>query len=87
MRLLPDQDAVVLKVEDDGPGPPPSQMAKQSQCKRDLPMPASKDQGAGWGLAVAITAAIAARFGAKMQGAPGATGKGLLASVRRSGQT
>jgi C4-dicarboxylate-specific signal transduction histidine kinase len=72
LRLLPDQDAVVLKLEDDGPG---------------LPMPASKGQGAGWGVGVAITAAIAARFGAKMQVAPGATGKGLLASVRRSGQT
>jgi two-component system sensor histidine kinase TctE len=86
VRVRPDHDAVVLEVEDDGPGLPPAQMAQASQRKRGLPMPAARDQGAGYGLGLAITAEIAALFGAEMQFAPGTTGKGLLASVRLSGK-
>ena len=74
-------DQVVLEVEDDGPGLTPDQMARAAQRKRGLPMRVQPDARAGYGLGLAITAEIAALFGADIRFHPGTAGRGLCASV------
>jgi two-component system, OmpR family, sensor histidine kinase TctE len=78
-------EAVVLEVEDDGPGLSPDQMERASLRKRGLPMRARsplKDQEGGYGLGLAITSEIAMLFGAEIQFRNGREGSGLLASIR-----
>lgn len=85
VRVRTEAEAIVLEVEDDGPGLSPDQMARASQRKRSVPMRALiKDRDSGYGLGLAITAEIATLFGAEMQLLSGANGRGLLARVRLS---
>ena len=74
--------AVVLEVEDDGPGLSPDQMAGAARRKRGLPLRTLPDLKAGHGLGLAIAAEIAALFRADIQFQAGSGGKGLLATIR-----
>lgn len=77
-------DAVQLEVEDNGPGLTSEQTAQTMLRKRGMPAPAralSEDQQTGLGLGLAITAEIAALFGAEIQLQRGAEGRGLLVRV------
>ena len=83
VRVIRLENAVLLEVEDNGPGLAPDQMAQATQRKRGLPMRAPlQDQQAGYGLGLAITCEIAALFGADLQLGTGAGGRGLRASLR-----
>lgn len=71
---------LVLEVEDNGPGLPKDLLSTERQPRRG----ASHGQGGegqGHGLGLAITAEIAALFGAKLDLSTGAEGRGLRASV------
>lgn len=84
VRVKEQAEAVVLEVEDNGPGLSASQIAL-ARRRRGLPAHALapiKDPEAGYGFGLAITAEIAALFDAEIQLQPGADGKGLLASIR-----
>lgn len=82
VRIRAEPEAIVLEVEDDGPGLSPEQMVQASQRKRSLPMRGQvKDQDSGYGLGLAITSEIAALFGTEMQLLKGEGGRGLLARV------
>lgn len=85
VRVTVEHDAVVLDVEDNGPGLSPEQMTRALLRKRDMPMRARefmKDQEAGYGLGLAITSEIATLFDAEIQLQNGSNGRGLLARVR-----
>ena len=81
MRVRDLGPQVVLEVEDDGPGLTPDQMARAAQRKRGLPMRVQPDARAGYGLGLAITAEIAALFGADIRFHPGTAGRGWQAKV------
>lgn len=77
--------SVVLEVEDNGPGLSASQIAQARRRRRGPPMHALaplKDHDAGYGFGLAITAEIAALFGAEIQLQTGTDGRGLLASIK-----
>lgn len=73
--------AVVLEVEDDGPGLPEAVMARLEDGRRDRMLRAGGGPDSGYGLGLGITAEIAALFGAALELRRGAGGRGLLASV------
>ncbi|WP_054007160.1 sensor histidine kinase [Cypionkella psychrotolerans] len=78
-------DAVVLEVEDNGPGLTPEQTERAVLRKRGTNAPAralSADQETGFGLGLAITAEIAALFDAEIQLQRGAERRGLLVRVK-----
>jgi two-component system, OmpR family, sensor histidine kinase TctE len=82
VRVRTEAEAIVLEVEDDGPGLSPEQMARASLRKRSVPMRALiKDQHSGYGLGLAITSEIAALFSTEMQLLNGEGGRGLLARI------
>ncbi|MDZ4393884.1 sensor histidine kinase [Cypionkella sp.] len=85
MRVLIIQQAVVVEVEDNGPGLSPEQTERAILRKRGAPTPAralSDDQETGFGLGLAITAEIAALFDAEIQLLTGAGGRGLLIRIK-----
>ena len=78
-------DAVVLEVEDNGPGLSPEQTERAVLRKRGTSAPAralSADQETGFGLGLAITTEIAALFDAEIQLQRGAEQRGLLVRVK-----
>ncbi|MCW1917525.1 sensor histidine kinase [Rhodobacter sp. KR11] len=85
VRVTAHPDHVVLEVEDNGPGLSPRQIALVQHRKRGALLHAPnpvKDQDAGYGFGLAITAEIAALFRTDLRLGPGRDGCGLLASVR-----
>ncbi len=85
VRVTQQPDAILLEVEDNGPGISTAQMAQATARKRSLPLgarTARADPDAGYGLGLAITAEIAALFDAEFHLGPGKDGRGLRASVR-----
>lgn len=83
VRIRAEPEAIVLEVEDDGPGLSPDQMVQASLRKRGPPMRAQmKDQESGYGLGLSITSEIATLFGSEMQLLKGEDGRGLLARIR-----
>ena len=85
VRVTQTPDAVLLEVEDNGPGVSAAQMAQATARKRSLPLGARTalaDPNAGYGLGLAITAEIAALFEAEFHLGPGKDGRGLRASVK-----
>ena len=85
VRVKKEPQAIVLEVEDNGPGLSPEQMTQAKHRRRGLPMGARAalmGQETGYGLGLAITAEIAALFGAEIQLLNGGNGAGLLAAVR-----
>ncbi len=85
VRVRLDGAAVVLEVEDDGPGLPPALMAAlmagATGPRRDRILRAEGGTEAGYGLGLAITAEIAALFGAGLRLTPAPDGRGVVASV------
>ena len=82
MRVRIQPEAMVLEVEDNGPGLSTEQMAQAGLRKRSLPMRAQMaDQDSGYGLGLAITSEIARLFGTEMQLLKGDGGRGLLARI------
>ena len=81
VRIAAMPQGLHLEVEDNGPGLPPDLLTTANQPRRG----ASRGQGAegqgGHGLGLAITAEIAALFGAGLTLGAGANGRGLRASV------
>jgi two-component system sensor histidine kinase TctE len=80
-----DGKAVTLEVEDNGPGLTPQQLDRAALRMRGSSAPAralSADQETGFGLGLAITAEIAALFGAEIQVQNVAEGHGVLARIR-----
>jgi two-component system sensor histidine kinase TctE len=69
VRVTKDPNAVILEVEDNGPGLSPDQMTQAKFRRRGLPMGAgaAPKQDSGYGLGLAITAEIAALFNAELQ--------------------
>jgi two-component system sensor histidine kinase TctE len=92
VRVRAEADAIVLEVEDDGPGLSPRQMVQASLRKRSMPMRGQiKDQDPGYGLGLAVTSEIATLFGTELQLLNSEDGRGLLArisllSVKRLGK-
>ena len=85
VRVTLSAPAVVLEVEDNGPGLSAQHLARAAQRKRGMPMRARgavADKDAGYGLGLAIASEIAALFDAEIQLLGGAGGRGLLARVR-----
>lgn len=77
-------NTVVLGVEDNGPGLSPEQTERAVLHKRGTNAPAralSDEQETGFGLGLAITAEIAALFGAEIQLQTGVEGHGLLVRI------
>lgn len=84
VRVKECPDGVVLEVEDNGPGLSASQIAQARRRRRGPPVQGLapiKDHEAGYGFGLAITAEIAALFGAEIQLQTGSDGRGLLASI------
>ena len=81
VRVRPEPDAVVLEVEDNGPGLPPDRLAQPAAEGRPQRMSASSGAG-GYGLGLAIVAEIAALFAADCAFGAGADGRGLRVSCR-----
>ncbi|HYL70472.1 MAG TPA: HAMP domain-containing sensor histidine kinase [Candidatus Dormibacteraeota bacterium] len=79
VRMLQVPDALVIEVEDDGPGIPPAERAKVVtrfyRLKRD-------QSQVGSGLGLAIVESLAASCNAKFELGDGAHGRGLLARLR-----
>ncbi|SEO24987.1 two-component system, OmpR family, sensor histidine kinase TctE [Gemmobacter aquatilis] len=85
VRVGNDAGAIVLEVEDNGPGLSAKQMTEARHPKRDMPMRAAlKDQDSGYGLGLAIASEIAALFHAELLLQTGSEGRGLRATVRFS---
>lgn len=85
VRIRQTPEAVVLEVEDNGPGLTPDQIALVQHRRRGPPMQALapfKDHAAGHGFGLAITAEIAALFDAEIRLQSAGDGRGLLARVR-----
>jgi two-component system, OmpR family, sensor histidine kinase TctE len=85
VRVARDRAAVVLQVEDDGPGLPPDRLAAlqaASRPKRMAPATGAVSGTGGSGLGLAIVAEIAALFGAYCSFGPGTAGRGLSVSCR-----
>ena len=82
VRVRAEADAIVLEVEDDGPGLSPRQMVQPSLRKRSMPMRGQiKDQDPGYGLGLAVTSEIATLFGTELQLLNSEDGRGLLARI------
>lgn len=81
VRVRGEAGAVVLEVEDDGPGLPDAVMARLNEGRRDRMLRAGGGPDAGYGLGLGITAEIAALFGAALRLERAAGGRGLRASV------
>ncbi|OYU39697.1 MAG: sensor histidine kinase [Pseudorhodobacter sp. PARRP1] len=84
VRVRLEGHATALEVEDNGPGLTPRQLDRAALRKRGSSAPAralSADQETGYGLGLAITAEIAALFGAEFQVQNAADGHGLLARI------
>lgn len=81
VRVRGEAGAVVLEVEDDGPGLPEAVMARLNEGRRDRMLRAGGGPDAGYGLGLGITAEIAALFGAALRLERAAGGRGLRASV------
>ncbi len=81
VRVRDEAGAVVLEVEDDGPGLPEAVMARLNEGRRDRMLRAGGGPDAGYGLGLGITAEIAALFGAALWLERAAGGRGLRASV------
>ena len=82
VRVRAEADAIVLEVEDDGPGLSPRQMVQASLRKRSMPMRGQiKDQDPGYGLGLAVTSEIATLFGTELQLLNNEDGRGLLARI------
>ncbi len=82
VRVKGDGDAVLLEVEDDGPGMPPDRLAALQTAAEPQRMATAPVAAGGSGLGLAIVAEIAALFGAACHFAPGAGGRGLQVSCR-----
>jgi two-component system, OmpR family, sensor histidine kinase TctE len=85
VRVARDRAAVVLQVEDDGPGLPPDRLAAlqaASRPKRMAPATGAVSGTGGSGLGLAIVAEIAALFGADCSFGPGTAGRGVSVSCR-----
>lgn len=85
VRVLHEAGQPVLEVEDNGPGLSADQRTAALQAQRGAtrPLPSlAKGQSSGMGLGLAITAEIAALFGADLDLTTGRGGAGLLARVR-----
>lgn len=80
VRVATTPDGLSLEVEDNGPGLPPDVLTAANQPRRGASR-GQAGQGQGHGLGLAITAEIAALFGATVTLAAGADGRGLRASV------
>lgn len=86
VRVRLDGASVVLEVEDDGPGLPEAVAARVragrvQAGRREGMQRAAGGAETGYGLGLAITAEIAALFGATLELAKAAGGRGLSASV------
>nr|WP_227754483.1 sensor histidine kinase [Stagnihabitans tardus] len=79
LRVRPEGEAVVLEVEDNGPGLTQAQIARAHLRRAAKAGP--QDPGAGYGFGLAITTEIAALFDAGFTLQPGAGGRGLLARI------
>lgn len=77
VRALATQDGPVLEVEDDGPGLPP-EAAPRLMARQDLRI----DPAGTHGLGLAVVAEIARLFGATLDFAPAASGKGHVIRCR-----
>jgi two-component system sensor histidine kinase TctE len=75
-------DAVVLEVEDDGPGLPPDRLAEVQSAALPLRMATVPSPTGGSGLGLAIVAEIAGLFGASCTFDRGSGGRGLKVSCR-----
>lgn len=85
LRVQNAADAVVLEVEDNGPGLSAEQMANATRRKRGMPMRANAplgDHEGGYGLGLAITSEIVALFGGEIQFQTASAGRGLLVRIR-----
>lgn len=84
VRVKDHPQGIELAVEDNGPGLSPAQITLALRRRRGASIQAQtavRDQEAGYGFGLAISAEIAALFDAELHLAPGAGGRGLLASV------
>lgn len=84
VRVVEEGKALVLEVEDNGPGLTSEQRAAALEAQRGAarPLPSlAKTEGSGMGLGLAITAEISALFGAGLELTTARGGRGLLARV------
>jgi two-component system sensor histidine kinase TctE len=84
VRVTTAAQAVVLEVEDDGPGLSPDQIAAAAQSGRGVPRPLpqlAKGQAGGMGLGLAVAVEIANLFQTGLRLEKARSGSGLLASI------
>ncbi|NJS40413.1 MAG: ATP-binding protein [Rhodobacteraceae bacterium] len=82
VRVRQDGEAVLLEVEDDGPGLPPDRLAALQTTAQPQRMVPTQVVAGGSGLGLAIVAEIAALFGAECRFGKGAAGRGLCVTCR-----
>jgi two-component system sensor histidine kinase TctE len=82
VRVRQEGGAVLLEVEDDGPGLPPDRLAALQTAAQPQRMVSAPAVAGGSGLGLAIVAEIAALFGAQCRFGAGAAGRGLRVSCR-----
>lgn len=79
VRVTQRPDAILLSVEDNGPGMPSELLGRTGILKRNVPKVTQGETG--YGLGLSITAEIAALFGSELTLESGRDGRGVLATV------